>query len=129
MNTDTFKIGDIVSIMPFGECPIHYCRIEKFELNSIGIISAIGKWYSKEANCVSDTGFDINYIDDANEADLNEAVENYKLKNSNNNLWYAARENFFTEEKNVTELDFIAEFKRLMTDGEHPFDCKCIIHV
>lgn len=31
MNTNGFKIGDIVSISPFGESPIHYCKIESFD--------------------------------------------------------------------------------------------------
>lgn len=57
-------------------------------------------------------------------------MDSFTIKNQNNNLWYAARENFFGDYgSKQSELDFVKEFKRLMTDGEHPFDCKCIIHV
>lgn len=138
-----YKIGDVVKINPFGDCPTHYCKIERFETKDMSfilpisnkevkteMISAMGKWYSKEANCVSGTGFDVLYIQPANEKDLNEAIENYNLKNQDNDLWYAARENYAADYPNgFKEEDFIKEFKRLSTDGKHPWDCKCILHV
>ena len=87
----------------------------------------MGKWYSKEANCVSGTGFDVRYIRLAEEKDWLEAKGNFELKNQNNDLFYAAWDNYTANERG-SWMDFINEFKRLMTDGPHPYDCKCIIH-
>jgi hypothetical protein len=65
MNTNGFKIGDVVEIEPFGDCPTHRCHIEYFKETG-GAIFAMGDWFSDEpkprGNCVQDTGFDVRYI-------------------------------------------------------------------
>lgn len=40
-------------------------------------------------------------------------------------IWEAYRDN----EQYPTVAEFCAEYERLTHDGEHPFDCKCMLHV
>ena len=80
MKTNGYKLNDIISIKPFGESPVHFCRIKYFKNNG-GICFAMGDWYSKNGNKISDTGFDVNYIQNSNPKDFSEAVYSYLLKN------------------------------------------------
>lgn len=81
MNTNGFKIGDIVCINPYGECPTHYCQIESFENIENLMVSARGKWYSKRGNCIAGTGFDVNYIKQSFQEHLDEAIKAYRNRN------------------------------------------------
>ena len=121
-----YKIGDIVVSKPFGECPLHYCKIESFKTWDNDLITfAMGDWYSIFGNCVKGTGFDVNYIETADEKDLFEAKRIFKLKNDNNDAWY----NFFGDYPLGNIQGFELELNRLNNDGPHPWDCKCILHV
>lgn len=81
-NVKKFKKGDIVAVEPFGDCPTHYCQIKFFKTWDIkpSPLFAMGKWYSKEGNCVSETGFDVNYIRQSTKKDLQEAILSSKNK-------------------------------------------------
>ena len=76
MNTNNFKVNDVVCVSPFGETPFHYCKIEYFKEWEVkpSPVFAMGKWYSKKGNCMSGTGFDVNYISKANKWDLIKAM-------------------------------------------------------
>ncbi len=81
MNTNNLKIGDIVSIEPFGDSPTHYCKIKHFQdCKELSAVFAMGDWYSKKGNRIIGTGFDVNYTKQSNSLDLQLAINSHEEK-------------------------------------------------
>jgi len=75
--TNHLRVGDVVAVEPHGDCPTHYCRITSFK-HVMGLMFAMGDWYSKKGNYVKSTGFDINVVRKATELDLAEIQEAHR---------------------------------------------------